>query len=74
MSDVKPSEQCPNCAKWVELGSCYHSSSGPTGTLYGVCQKRAATHAAYSALMRDIIEANRRPKKLWMFDSSPEAQ
>lgn len=40
--EVQPTEQCPNCGKWVKMGDCrftYHGKTGWGGyTLYGVCK------------------------------------
>jgi hypothetical protein len=56
-----PSEQCPNCGHWVKAGDCHHHSSGPVGTLYGVCGTCASQHAAFSAMMREVMVTAKRP-------------
>lgn len=56
-----PSEQCPNCGNWVAAGNCHHHSSGPVGTQYGVCETCATQHAAFSAMMREVMATAKRP-------------
>lgn len=39
---TKPSEQCPNCRQWYDVGQCCHTAQikgagGLSYTLYGVC-------------------------------------
>lgn len=47
---VRPTKICPNCGHWYAMGECRHSSSGQSGTLYGVCKSCADKYAEFSAL------------------------
>lgn len=49
-------QQCPNCGNWYRLGSCFHSSSGPFGTLYGVCQKCADQHREWAKVTQRLMD------------------
>jgi len=53
---VLAAQQCPNCGGWYRLGSCFHSSSGPLGTLYGVCEDCAEKHRKWAEMTQQVID------------------
>lgn len=46
--------RCPSCGNLYLLGDCRHSSSTQFGTLYGVCENCAKSHADFGRAMKGI--------------------